>query len=74
MELVSLIWLGLVIVFLIVEASCPIHLVSVWFAVGSLVALAVQALKEGNADDLQWYCWCMHLKYMLLWREMQDAL
>ena len=44
MELVSLIWLGLVIVFLIVEASCPIHLVSVWFAVGSLVALAVQAL------------------------------
>ena len=44
MELVALIWLGLVIVFLIVEASCPIHLVSVWFAVGSLVALASQLL------------------------------
>ena len=44
MELVSLVWLGLVIVFLIVEAACPIHLVSLWFAVGSLVALAVQAL------------------------------
>ena len=44
MELVALIWLGLVIVFLIVEASCPIHLVSVWFAVGSLVALLIWSL------------------------------
>ena len=38
-----IIWLGLMIVFLIVEASCPIHLVSIWFAVGSLVA-AVAAM------------------------------
>ena len=41
MELVTLIWLGLVIVFLVVEAACPIHLVSIWFAAGSLVALLV---------------------------------
>lgn len=39
-----------------------------------LVALAMQALKEGNADDLQWHCWCMHLKYMLMWREWFNAL
>lgn len=44
MELVHIIWLGLMIVFLIVEASCPIHLVSVWFAAGSLVALMVALL------------------------------
>lgn len=44
MDLVALIWLGLVILFVVVEASCPIHLVSVWFAVGSLAALAVWAL------------------------------
>ena len=44
MDLVESIWLGLVIVFLIVEAACPIHLVSVWFAAGSLAALAVCAL------------------------------
>lgn len=44
MELVALIWLGLVIVFLLVEAACPIHLVSVWFAAGSLAALGVWAL------------------------------
>ena len=41
MDLVAWIWLGLVILFLIVEAACPIHLVSLWFAAGSLVALAV---------------------------------
>lgn len=44
MELVALIWLGLVILFVVVEASCPIHLVSVWFAVGSLVALLTWSL------------------------------
>lgn len=33
------IWLGLLVVFLIAEGACPIHLVSVWFAAGALVAL-----------------------------------
>ena len=45
MDLVAWIWLGLVILFLIVEAACPIHLVSLWFAAGSLVALAVCYLR-----------------------------
>ena len=44
MELVALIWLGLVILFVVVEAACPLHLVSIWFAVGSLVALLVWRL------------------------------
>ena len=44
MDLVALIWLGLVILFVVVEAACPIHLVSVWFAVGSLVALLTWSL------------------------------
>ena len=34
----SIIWLALLIVFLIVEAACPIHLISLWFAAGALVA------------------------------------
>ena len=46
-----IIWLGLMITFLIVEASCPIHLVSLWFAAGSLAALGVWAL--GGALWLQ---------------------
>lgn len=44
MDLVAILWLGLAVVFLIVEAACPIHLVSLWFAAGSLAALAVWAL------------------------------
>lgn len=40
------IWLGLMVVFLIVEAACPIHLVSTWFAAGALVS-AVVALLNG---------------------------
>ena len=44
MDLASIIWLGLLVVFLIVEAACPFHLVSVWFAVGSLAAMLTAVL------------------------------
>ena len=44
MELVTLIWLVLVIVFIVVEAACPFHLVSIWFAVGSLAAMVISLL------------------------------
>ena len=37
-------WTAAFVVFLIVEAACPIHLVSVWFAAGSLVALFISLL------------------------------
>ncbi len=36
MNLTFLIWVGMILVFLVVEAACPIHLVSLWFAVGSI--------------------------------------
>lgn len=39
------IWLGLMVAFIIVEAACPIHLVSIWFAAGSLVAAIVSLLS-----------------------------
>jgi membrane protein implicated in regulation of membrane protease activity len=44
MDLSSIIWLVLLVVFLIVEAACPIHLVSLWFAAGALVAAIVSML------------------------------
>jgi len=34
-----IIWLGLLLIFLVVEAVCAFHLVSIWFAVGALCAL-----------------------------------
>lgn len=45
------VWVVLMVVFLIVEAACPIHLVSVWFAAGALVAAVVSLL--GGALWLQ---------------------
>ena len=41
MNLDMIIWFVLFLIFLIVEAACPVHLVSIWFAVGSLVAVLV---------------------------------
>lgn len=38
------IWLALMVVFLIVEAVCAVHLVSIWFAAGALVAAIVSLL------------------------------
>lgn len=35
----EIIWLVLMVIFLVVEAACPIHLVSIWFAAGSLIAM-----------------------------------
>lgn len=49
MELTVLVWFGLAIVFLVVEAACPLHLVSIWFVAGSLVAMV--------AAWLQWALW-----------------
>ena len=46
MNLAAYIWFGLMVAFIIVEAACPIHLVSIWFAAGSLVA-AVISLLDG---------------------------
>jgi membrane protein implicated in regulation of membrane protease activity len=45
MELVAILWLGLLIAFVVVEAACPIHLVSIWFAAGALVALIASLLS-----------------------------
>lgn len=44
MSLCAIIWLVLLIVFLVAEAACPIHLVSIWFAVGALVALLISLI------------------------------
>lgn len=42
----AIIWLGLLLVFLIVEGVCAFHLVSIWFAAGALAALII-ALASG---------------------------
>lgn len=44
MNWAEIIWLVLMVAFLITEAVCAVHLISIWFAVGSLVALIVSLL------------------------------
>ena len=39
------IWFALMVIFVIVEAACPFHLVSIWFAVGALVATVISLLN-----------------------------
>ena len=45
MNLDAYIWIALMAVFIIIEAACPIHLVSIWFAAGSLAAALVSVLN-----------------------------
>lgn len=40
----AFIWFILMVAFLVAEAACPIHLISIWFAAGSLVATVVALL------------------------------
>lgn len=45
MNWAAIIWFCLVVGFLVVEAACPFHLVSIWFAAGSLVAMFAAMLS-----------------------------
>lgn len=45
MNWAAIIWLMLMLAFLIAEAACPLHLVSIWFAVGALVAMVAAFLS-----------------------------
>ena len=47
MSIAAYIWFGVMLAFLIMEAACPIHLVSIWFAAGALVAAIVSLLNGG---------------------------
>ena len=45
MNWAAIVWFVLMLVFLIVEAVCAFHLVSIWFAAGSLVAMLIAFLN-----------------------------
>ena len=66
MELVVILWIGLLILFLVVEAACPLHLVSLWFAVGSLAALGVYALG-GAFWQILVFCLVSGVLLVALW-------
>ena len=45
MNIAAYIWFALMVMFLIAEGACPFHLISVWFALGSLAAVVVSLLQ-----------------------------
>ena len=57
MNWAAIIWLAIMAVLLIVEAACPIHLVSIWFAAGALVAMIISML--GGELWLQIIAFCI---------------
>lgn len=38
-------WFAFVLAFLVIEAACPIHLVSIWFAAGAFLSMIVSMLS-----------------------------
>lgn len=44
MNWAAIVWAVLLVGFVITEAACPIHLVSIWFAAGALAAVAASLL------------------------------
>ena len=57
MNWAAIIWLVIMTVFLIVEAACPFHLVSIWFAAGALVSMIISML--GGELWLQIIAFCI---------------
>ena len=43
----TIVWIVLMVVFLVMEAACPIHLVSIWFVAGALAA-AIASMLGGQ--------------------------
>lgn len=67
MEWEQIVWLGLMVAFLLAEGACPIHLVSIWFAVGSLVALVASMLGAQLAVQIVLFAVVSCALLALLW-------
>lgn len=68
------IWLGLMVVFLITEAVCAIHLVSIWFAAGAFVAMIAAALGAGLWLQVTLFLLVSGALLALLWPMVQKFL
>ena len=68
------IWLGLMVVFLITEAVCAIHLVSIWFAAGAFVAMIAAALGAGLWLQVTLFLLVSGALLALLWPMVQNFL
>lgn len=70
-NLSAAVWLILLIGFLIAEAACPIHLVSIWFAAGSLAALLVSLVGAAVWLQITLFVLVSGVLLALLWPMVQ---
>ena len=60
MNWAAILWFVLMAGFLIAEAVCPFHLVSIWFVAGSLVATLDRKCSEAQYDHQKQTASCNH--------------
>jgi membrane protein implicated in regulation of membrane protease activity len=62
-----LIWFGIMLAFLVVEAACPLHLVSIWFALGALAAMIGAALHASVVVQILLFVGVSAVLLICLW-------
>ena len=62
-----LIWFGIMLAFLVVEAACPLHLVSIWFALGALAAMIGAALHVSVVVEILLFVGVSAVLLICLW-------
>lgn len=67
MNWAAIFWLAAMVVLLIVEAACPIHLVSIWFAAGALAAMVVSLLGGVLWVQITVFCVVSGVLLVALW-------
>jgi membrane protein implicated in regulation of membrane protease activity len=62
-----LVWFGIMLAFLVVEAACPLHLVSIWFSAGALVAMIAAVLHASIAVQIVLFVAVSAVLLICLW-------
>ena len=74
MNWAAIVWFVLMLVFLIVEAACAVHLVSIWFAVGSVAALVVSLFQVDLWIQITVFLAVSCVALALMWPFIQKVL
>ena len=74
MNWAAIVWLVIMAVLLIVEAACPIHLVSIWFAAGALVAMIISMLGGELWLQITVFCVVSGALLVALWPFIRKVL
>jgi membrane protein implicated in regulation of membrane protease activity len=74
MQMETIVWFGLMVFFLVVEGACPFHLVSIWFAVGTVAALVASLFQVGLGIQIALFLGVSCVSLALMWPLIQKVL